>query len=105
MTLNLPAIGACALAFPLLALSGWAASTSTRPTPRETADVWIPALVRSLQNPDPKVRQSAAHGLGRLGPAARAAIPALCYATADPDADVRRLARESMRRVDPQLLP
>ncbi len=41
----------------------------------------------------------AAHGLGRVGPAAASAVPALKKALKDPDFDVRKEAEAALRRV------
>ena len=45
--------------------------------------------VQTLQDPDVKLRKSAAQKLGNLGPAYPAALPALCDALKDRDAGVR----------------
>jgi HEAT repeat protein len=75
------------------------------PPPR-VARPWVgkrtlPALVKALEDREPKVRAQAAHTLGLIGHAAKPAAPALAQALTDEDAAVREAAVRSLKRVDP----
>jgi HEAT repeat protein len=59
----------------------------------------IPGLTAALRHADPAVRRSAAEGLRRLGPAARASSDALSRALADGDASVRSAAAAALADV------
>jgi HEAT repeat protein len=60
----------------------------------------IPVLVRLLDDPEPRVRVNACHGLGMLGAAAREAVPALRLRLSDSDGDTRLAAGEALRQID-----
>ncbi len=49
----------------------------------------VQALIEDLKDPEWFVRAVAAEGLGRIGPAAKAAVPALIEALKDPAWEVR----------------
>ncbi len=59
------------------------------------------ALVKLLDDPMAATRRHAIEALGRIGPAARAALPALKKAeTADADASVRHAAATALRQMN-----
>ena len=60
----------------------------------------LATLIKSLQDPDPAVRELAAKGLGNIGKPAHAAIPQLLKALKDSDEDVRGAAGWSIKRID-----
>jgi HEAT repeat protein len=70
-------------------------------------DVAVPALIQSLQDPDPYpwIRANSAWALGRFGGEAKSAIPALTKALKDSDAGVRRQAADALERINPDVLP
>jgi len=67
----------------------------------------VQAYLSLLQHPSPdedgsvsRRRKDATRALGRIGPAARAAIPALKEALDDPDPRVRKAAKEALEKVE-----
>jgi HEAT repeat protein len=69
--------------------------------PRRTKAA-VPALVRTLQDKEPKVRLAAATVLANFGPDARPAIEPLTEALKDQDAGVRVQAAATLGRIDPK---
>jgi HEAT repeat protein len=65
----------------------------------------VPALLHSLQSPDPKLRRASAFALIDFGDQAASAIPALTEALKDPDPPVRDAAAFSLRRIAPAKPP
>jgi HEAT repeat protein len=66
------------------------------------ADAAVPAIARAMiENPDVRVRRTAAEVLGRFGPRADQAIPALRKALDDPDTSVRKAASEALLNIKP----
>lgn len=61
----------------------------------------VPALVRTLDDPDANARVQAANALARLGPAAADAVPALTEALDDPDPLVRQAAARALGQIGP----
>jgi HEAT repeat protein len=61
----------------------------------------VPLLIRALNVTDRLVREGAATVLGRIGPAAEAAIPALVGALKDGSGWVREAAAAALEKVDP----
>ena len=61
----------------------------------------MPALIEALKDDDNEVRRNAASALGRIGPAAEAAVPALIEALKDDDNEVRRNAAFALGRIGP----
>lgn len=61
----------------------------------------VPALMKALQDADPKVRTRAAQAFARMGPEASDAVPALTRALADKDPDVRRYAARALGQIGP----
>lgn len=59
----------------------------------------VPALIKSLEDPEVDVRWSAAIGLGYYGADAEEAIPALERLKSDSDARVREGARVAISRI------
>jgi HEAT repeat protein len=73
-----------------------------RPDLKES-DIFVPAYIMDMQDRDEIIRISAARSLGRLGPAATAAIPALQKAAqSDPETEVRHAATEALTKIAPQ---
>jgi len=67
----------------------------------------VPALARSLSDPDPEMRRLSAGALATMGDAAREAVPALLEAVRDPDWQVRWFAATALgtaRGEDPRVL-
>lgn len=75
-----------------------AAVRRIQPDARPTKEM-IQAYVTDFADPDDGVRLLAVRGLGRLGPAANAAIPEVEKLLADPDRDVRRAAADAIVRL------
>jgi HEAT repeat protein len=69
------------------------------------AEAAVPVLRTALADPNARVRQMAAHGLGRLGPAARTAVDALSQARTDPSPEVQGAAREALFHLLEPALP
>ncbi|NLF09374.1 MAG: hypothetical protein GX594_15550 [Pirellulaceae bacterium] len=63
----------------------------------EVAELTLPVLTAGLASDSPLARRGAAEALGRLGPAAAAALDDLDKATNDRDRDVRRAAEEAVK--------
>jgi HEAT repeat protein len=61
----------------------------------------VPALVRSLNHPDPVLRLRAAKILGRIGPEARSAVPQLVSTLRDPQLPVRKAAIWALGQIGP----
>ncbi len=61
----------------------------------------VPELLKSLESSDPRERRLAAYGLGRIGPAASAALEKLRQCLADENPHVRENAAFAVRCVDP----
>ena len=59
----------------------------------------FPALSKMLQDPDPRIRKTAAEKISGLGPAAHPAIPGLLQCVADPDETVRAAAVLTLGRI------
>ncbi len=62
----------------------------------------VPALIEDLKDPEWFVRAVAAEGLGRIGPAAKAAVPALIEALKDPEWYVRSGAARALGQIGPE---
>ncbi len=71
----------------------------------DSAPSSVEELIRSLSDPVPGERLSAAKKLSALGVDARPAAGALAAALADPDADVRRAALKALLVIDPRAAP
>ena len=79
-------------------------------TDQETAEVAlgrigapaVPALIDTLQNPDPAVRRKAIEVLGRMGDDAAPAVPALTALLNDPDLGVRKAAARTLGQIGPE---
>ena len=65
----------------------------------------LSALIRSLDNPNPEVRYSAARKLSHMGPAAASAVPALVKALEDPDRQVQKEAMLALRSIGSPAVP
>jgi HEAT repeat protein len=61
----------------------------------------VPPLLADLKNADPRVRREAAEELGRIGPAARAALTPLEQSLQDPVGEVRVAASAALTAIDP----
>ena len=61
----------------------------------------IPALIETLGNTSPLVRQNVCLALGSIGPEARSAVKSLTATLADPIWEVRRQAAVSLGRIGP----
>lgn len=59
----------------------------------------VPALVRALDDTDPRVRRAVVEALGRFGPDAKAAVPALTRALSDGNAEIRVSAQRTLERI------
>jgi HEAT repeat protein len=63
-------------------------------------------LVKELSDNDDYLRKTTAVALGRIGPAARAAVPRLRQlAGTDSDEDVRKAARAAAKKIAPEWPP
>jgi len=60
---------------------------------------FITPFIDLLKDPDKGIRRQATHGLGKMGPRARAAVPALTSALSDNDDYVRRTAVYALRSI------
>lgn len=67
--------------------------------PPQTAPRSLPVLTAALKSPELEIRRAASEALGRLGPAAAAAVPALLACEGDEDFVVVREAAISLRRI------
>ncbi len=65
----------------------------------------VPVLCDALTSRDPQVRTRSAWVLGRIGPAAIAALPALRMAASDPEWYVADEARRALAKVQPDKAP
>jgi HEAT repeat protein len=72
-----------------------------QPNQRPTEAI-MQVYIQDLEDSDDNVRLLAARALGRMGPAAAAAVPALQKATGDVESDVRRAATEALGKISPQ---
>jgi HEAT repeat protein len=61
----------------------------------------IRAHLAGVRDANPRVRKKAAHGLGRLGPAAASAVPALRALCDDENRTVCQAARWALGRIAP----
>lgn len=61
----------------------------------------VPAVVQTLQSPDPETRKRAVDLLGRMGPSAKEAVPDLIEALADRDPQVRKMAVRALGQIGP----
>ncbi len=61
----------------------------------------VPALMGSLQSPDPVLRLRAIKILGRIGPDAEAAVPKLVVSLQDPSQIVRKAAARTLGQIGP----
>jgi HEAT repeat protein len=61
----------------------------------------LPGAIEGLKDKDPQNRESCAMWLGRLGPAAKAAVPELRAALDDPNSQVRAAAASALKKIDP----
>jgi HEAT repeat protein len=62
----------------------------------------VPALAKTLGDPDAFVRRDAALALGRFGPEARPALPSLLPLLRDRQAGVRKAAARAVGQIDPE---
>jgi HEAT repeat protein len=65
-----------------------------------SARIVVDCLVHALSDPDSDVRDEAATGLGKVGPAARSALPALRRALDDEWSNVRKAAAEAVSKIE-----
>ncbi|HVU87244.1 MAG TPA: HEAT repeat domain-containing protein [Pirellulales bacterium] len=65
----------------------------------------VPTLVKTLDDPNPRVRAEAARALARIGPEATEAVPALMARLDDPDEDVRQASARALGQVGPAAAP
>ena len=66
-------------------------------------NVQIQQLIRDLNDKSINVRIRAAQTLGRIGPAAKAAIPALTRALGDPNKRVSEYAKEALKKIQQKI--
>ena len=66
------------------------------------SEVFVPALINALKDPNDFVRSSAARTLAKYGPAAKPAVPALIPLLNDPDWNVHRFAADALKKIDPE---
>ncbi|MFH1266380.1 MAG: HEAT repeat domain-containing protein [Planctomycetota bacterium] len=80
-----------------------AASQAAEPSAgvSEEPDSRVRSLIELLQDESPSVRDQAAWGLSRLGPAAKAAVPALSALLRAPETNVRDAAARALGRIGP----
>ncbi len=62
----------------------------------------VPALIRALDDGDPRVRGSVVEALERIDPDAKAAIPALRRTPSDDDLEIRAMAQRTLERIGAQ---
>ena len=84
---------------------GCAALAAAGPGAAGTPDDLVTAHVAALADPDAGVRENAARALGRIGPAAVAAIDPLVTVFADPDPYVAGAAAIALARIGPAAVP
>jgi HEAT repeat protein len=65
----------------------------------------IPVLTKLLRDWDRDIRSTAAHGLGRIGPAAKESVQDIQPLLNDRDAYVRKAATDALHRIDPERFP
>ena len=75
-----------------------AVSALGHPEPKSGA---VEALAAALADPEPRVAETAAYALGRIGSGAHAAIPALAAAARHPERLVRRAAIDALGKLGP----
>ncbi len=66
---------------------------------QESISSRVPALIEALKDPESDVRSGAAAALGRIGPAAKAAVTPLMEAFKDENGLVRKVADEALRNI------
>ena len=69
---------------------------------RAEPELVVPALTKSLNDPNPKVRLFACMALAEVGGKAKQAVPALVQALDDSDSRVRRQAASALHQIDPE---
>jgi hypothetical protein len=65
----------------------------------------VPDLIRSMNSPDPELRQRVASVLGRIGPDAALAVPELIRRLDDPDPRVSQAAARTLGQIGPYAAP
>jgi hypothetical protein len=64
-------------------------------------DLAVPALKKSLHDPDENIREIAAYDLGAFGDDAQSAVPQLIIALNDPSQRVSTMAASALKKIDP----
>jgi len=83
------------------AASGEVAPENAPPLAADEPARKIAVLVEMLGDEEAWLRATAAENLGRMGPAAKAAVPALRKALGDEDRRVRAAAFDALTRIEP----
>jgi HEAT repeat protein len=65
----------------------------------------IPVLTKLLRDWDRDIRSTAAHGLGRIGPAAKESVQDIQPLLNDRDVYVQKAATDALHRIDPERFP
>lgn len=73
----------------------------TQPVDKKALSEKVERLIKQIESPDAEKRIIAAQALGKIGPAAEAAVPALINALADEDKNVRYLAALALGLIGP----
>jgi hypothetical protein len=84
--------------FAIVSASAWAL-VEINPRLRGLAERCLEPLTRGLRQSDAVARSRAAEALGKLGPAAMAAVPALEELALDQDETVRESAAAAIRKI------
>lgn len=79
----------------------WDLSTTAADSLGRIGQPAVPALVRALREPDPKIRLRAVRILGRIGPDAEDAVDDLVHVLSDPQLAVRKAAVRALGQIGP----
>jgi hypothetical protein len=86
---------------PIKPLAAWTEQEAAAEALGRIGAAAVPALVQTLQDPDPAVRLTAVEVLGRMGADARDAVPHLVRLLDDPNLAVRKAAARTLGRIGP----
>jgi HEAT repeat protein len=86
---------------PIKPLAAWTEQEAAAEALGRIGAAAVPALVETLNSPDPAARLKGVEVLGRMGADARDAVPQLVRLLDDPDPAVRKAAARTLGRIGP----